>query len=126
MNETQDRRELQVPISRVTVQVEFALPYRASRSSRVLFFSQTTLLAAKSTSRQPLNMVRNCCRSAIADAEYSPCFVVARRIRSIPSAVLGPVLRPPCSLQRPFRMAGDPHAPLRRFLAPHRCTFLML
>jgi hypothetical protein len=27
--------------------------------------------------------------------EYHPCFVLARRIRSIPSAVFGPVLSPP-------------------------------
>lgn len=33
--------------------------------------------------------------------------VTAWRIRSIPSGVLGPVLRPPWSRQRPFFMAGD-------------------
>jgi hypothetical protein len=33
--------------------------------------------------------------SAFAAALYRPCFVTARRMRSIPSAVFGPVLRPP-------------------------------
>jgi hypothetical protein len=63
-------------------------------------------------------MARNRLRSAIAAAESSPCFVLARRALSIPSFVLGPVLRPPCSLQRPFRMAGEPQALPRRFLVP--------
>ena len=55
-----------------------------------------------------------------ASAEYSPCFVLARRIRSKPSAVRGPVLLPPCSLQRPLAIAGDSHGfPLRVF-APQR------
>jgi hypothetical protein len=38
--------------------------------------------------------------SALAAAEYRPCFVTARRMRSMPSAVLGPVLSPPWFLQR--------------------------
>jgi hypothetical protein len=41
------------------------------------------------------NHARICCCSILAAAEYRPCFVTARRIRSIPSAVFGPVLRPP-------------------------------
>jgi hypothetical protein len=35
--------------------------------------------------------------------EYRPCFVTARRIRSIPSAVRGPVESPPWFLQRVYR-----------------------
>ena len=39
--------------------------------------------------------VRQLRRSSLADFEYRPCFVTARRMRSIPSAVLAPVLNPP-------------------------------
>jgi hypothetical protein len=59
-------------------------------------------------------------RSAIALAEYSPCFVFARRIRSIPSAVLGPVLNPPCILHLPFSIAGPLQRVCLRVLAIHR------
>jgi hypothetical protein len=41
-------------------------------------------------------------------------------MRSIPSAVLGPVLQPPCIRQRPFGIAGDWHGDPRRVFAPHR------
>lgn len=37
---------------------------------------------------------------------YRPCLSRARRIRSIPSAVFGPVLRPPWSRHRPLGRAG--------------------
>jgi hypothetical protein len=53
-------------------------------------------------------------------AEYNPCFVLARRIRSNPAAVRGPVLLPPCNLQRPFAIAGDRHAFPFRVFAPQR------
>src|SRR5262249_51444386 len=40
--------------------------------------------------------------------------------RARPSAVRGPVLRPPCSRQRPFRIAGCRQAPPQRVRAPQR------
>ncbi len=52
-----------------------------------------------------------------------PCFVTARRMRSIPSAVFGPALRPPCSLQRPFIIAGHWQRVPRRVFAPQRGAF---
>jgi hypothetical protein len=55
-------------------------------------------------------------------AEYNPCFVFARRIRSKPSAVLGPVLLPPCIWHRLFRMAGAWHGLPFRLRAPQRGT----
>jgi curved DNA-binding protein CbpA len=46
----------------------------------------------------------------------------ATEMRARPSAVLGPVLAPPWSLQRPlFLLAGRRHAVPRRVFAPHRC-----
>ena len=62
---------------------------------------------------------RTDCRSARAACVRRPCVVEARRIRSTPSAVLGPVLSPPCSRHRPFRMAGHWHGVPRRVLASH-------
>lgn len=44
-------------------------------------------------------------------------------MRSIPTRVLGPVLRPPCSLHRPFGIAGHIHGVPRRFFAPQRAAF---
>ena len=44
-------------------------------------------------------------------------------MRAIPSGVLGPVLRPPCSRQRPFGIAGHMQGVPRRFLAPQRAAF---
>jgi hypothetical protein len=58
-------------------------------------------------------------RAALASAEKWPCFQLARRLRASPSAVRGPVLRPPCMRQRPFFIAGEAQVlPSRRF-APH-------
>ena len=49
---------------------------------------------------------------------YRPCLVCDARMRSMPSAVRGPVLLPPCILHRPFFMAadrqGEPARVLRR------------
>lgn len=44
-------------------------------------------------------------------------------MRSIPSAVLGPVLSPPWSLHRPFAIAGHRQGDPSRFLAPQRAPF---
>ena len=41
-------------------------------------------------------------RSAIAFFERRPCLNCAAAILARPSAVLGPVLAPPCKWQRPF------------------------
>ena len=49
-----------------------------------------------------------------------PCFVFAAMTRAFPSAVLGPVLLPPCSWHRVlFLRAGLRQADPRRVLAPH-------
>ena len=55
-----------------------------------------------------------------------PCLVLASVSRARPSLVLGPVLAPPCSLQRPTgSLAGRWHRVPRRVLASHRipCQF---
>src|SRR5262245_3609033 len=50
-----------------------------------------------------------------------PCVHFARLLRSRPSGVRGPVLLPPCSLQRPFGMAAPRQGlPVRFERAPHR------
>src|SRR5689334_15630613 len=46
--------------------------------------------------------------------------VRARRMRSIPSAVLGPVLAPPCIRHLPFAIAGPLHAFPLLVRAPQR------
>ena len=51
---------------------------------------------------------------------YLPCFVLARRIRSNPSGVRGPVLGPPCNRHLPFGIAGALHAPPLLVRAPQR------
>ena len=63
---------------------------------------------------------RSCRSCSIAVAEYRPCFQFARRHRSKPSGVRGPVAVPPCIRHLPFRMAGPRQAVPRRVLAPHR------
>jgi hypothetical protein len=65
---------------------------------------------------------RHSSRSCFACFVYRPCLSNARRIRRRPSGVFGPVLRPPCSLHRPFRITGQRQAPPLRVFAPH---FLM-
>jgi hypothetical protein len=69
------------------------------------------------------NRLRYCSRSALACFEYRPCFVTAHRMRSIPSGVFTPVLRPPWSLHRAFGIAGHRQGAPLRFLAPHRAAF---
>ncbi len=50
----------------------------------------------------------------------SPCFQLAFRARAFPSIVFGPVLLPPCNLQRVRPpMGGFWHAPPARVFAPH-------
>ena len=50
----------------------------------------------------------------------SPCFQLAFRARAFPSIVFGPVLLPPCNLQRVrLPMAGFWHASPARVFAPH-------
>jgi hypothetical protein len=58
--------------------------------------------------------------SPIAAVDLRPCFQLARRIRSMPSGVRGPVLVPPCIRQRPLRIAGPRHLPPCRVFAPQR------
>ena len=60
-------------------------------------------------------------RAAIISADRSPCRHRARRLRSRPSIVRGPVLAPPCSRQRPFGIAAAWQGlPVRLDRAPHR------
>ncbi len=49
---------------------------------------------------------RCCARCGAPAAAYIPCVVFAAIIRAIPSAVRGPVQRPPCIRHRPFAIAG--------------------
>lgn len=52
---------------------------------------------------------------------YLPCRRLASDIRARPSSVLGPVLAPPCNLQRSlFLLAGRWHSVPFLVLAPHR------
>ena len=62
--------------------------------------------------------------SSFARAENLPCFQLARRERSNPAAVRGPVLAPPCIRQRPLCIAGALHSSPFRVLAPHRGAVL--
>ena len=56
-----------------------------------------------------------------ASAPRPPCFSGARRHRSRPSVVRGPVEAPPCLWQRPLGIAGARHrSPLRLRRAPQR------
>jgi hypothetical protein len=64
-----------------------------------------------------------CSLSAIAPFEYRPCFVIVRRMRSMPAAVFAPVLSPPCNRHRPFGIAGHLHELPDLFFAPHRSAF---
>jgi hypothetical protein len=48
-----------------------------------------------SIARASRTRVRTLRRSSLACFEYRPCLVTACRMRSIPAAVFGPVLRPP-------------------------------
>jgi hypothetical protein len=54
-----------------------------------------SLSSLASVSRHFLMSSRMQSLSARAAAEYRPCFVTARRMRSVPSAVFAPVLNPP-------------------------------
>ena len=56
----------------------------------------------------------------IISAPYRPWIVRAALMRSSPSAVLGPVLLPPCILHLPFGIAGCRHGVSLRVCAPHR------
>jgi hypothetical protein len=80
----------------------------------------------KPFSRSPLllSKPRKARRSALASAEYNPCFHRARLDRSSPSRVRGPVLAPPCMRHRPLRIAGALHSAPDRVLAPHRGAWL--
>ena len=59
-------------------------------------------------------------RSAIISAERPPWIVRAFLIRSIPSAVRGPVDFPPCIRHLPFGIAGDRHGLPILVRAPQR------
>jgi len=48
-----------------------------------------------------------------------PCFVMAFRIASIPSGVLGPFDLPPCMRQRPLGICAFLHGRPARVFAPH-------
>jgi hypothetical protein len=73
----------------------------------------TSRLASARSSR---TNARICSISAVR----IPCVVRAARIRARPSAVLGPVLLPPCIRHLPFGIAGDRHGLTLRVRAPQR------
>src|SRR5215470_14710793 len=73
---------------------------------------------ARARRRRP--WARAAARRARTGAEYPPWVRRARRQRSRPSAVRGPVLRPPCIRQRPFFMAGWRQEQPARVRAPQR------
>ena len=84
-------------------------------------FYNTVVLASSVHSR---SSCRKCAASCFASAENWPCFQRARLERARPAAVVGPVDNPPCSLQRPFRIAGHWHGVPFRVRAPHRGALL--
>lgn len=65
-------------------------------------------------------MIARACRLALIEAWlYRPCFVRDALMRSIPAAVRGPVLGPPCIRHRPLGMAGPLQGVPFRVRAPH-------
>ena len=98
------------------------MPHRTSRRKRsnARRFAATSRLSARSRAACSATKRRHAAASARAACEYRPCFHRARRLRSSPSGVRGPVLLPPCIRHRPFRIAGARQAVPRRVRAPHR------
>src|SRR5689334_5929862 len=78
------------------------------------------------SNRKNLSRIRNSRRAVIASTECVPCFQFARRHRSLPAAVTGPVDAPPCIRQRVylpvtgFLIAGARQALPPRVFAPQR------
>lgn len=67
-----------------------------------------------------VRMMARACRLALIEAwPYRPCFVRDALMRSIPAAVRGPVLGPPCMRHLPFGIAGPLHGVPFRVRAPH-------
>ena len=62
-----------------------------------------------------------CLRASVKALDRRPCFQCAAAMRALPSGVLGPVDRPPCSRQRVLPLSGGFwHAVPLRVLAAHR------
>jgi len=76
------------------------------------------------TERACRNLARLWANSTRISRAYAPCFRRPRRLASRPSAVLGPVLLPPCIRHRPLRIAGDWHGVAFRVRAPQRRAFV--
>ena len=91
-------------------------------SAHSRFRCENLALSSSSVARACLINSRLRIRSARATCEREPRRVLARRIRSIPAGVLGPVLRPPCNRHRPFGIAGHLQALFPLVFAPHRGT----
>ena len=74
--------------------------------------------------RKSATSLRACplsCAMALATASRLPCLRGAPRQRALPSAVIAPVLAPPCMRHRPLGMAGARQGWCVRLLAaPHR------
>jgi hypothetical protein len=79
-------------------------------------FYRTATIALRA-SRRSMATIR---RSSVISPLYRPWIVRAARIRASPSAVLGPVLLPPCIRHREFLIAGDRHGLPLRVRAPQR------
>ena len=80
---------------------------------------------AQSTRARRVNADRRAW-NARDSALYRPWIVRAATIRAFPSAVLAPVLPPPCMRHRPFFIAGPRHGQPRRVRAPQRGAALGL
>ena len=93
-------------------------------TARVIFtrsqwcqISPSALILA-STARKSAHI---CLRTSVNALERRPCFQCASAMRALPSAVRGPVERPPCKRHRVLPASGGFwHAVPRRVLAPHR------
>jgi hypothetical protein len=84
---------------------------RSSRRTRAFASSQVSQFARP--------------RASMVTFENRPCFQRARRLRSRPSGVRGPVLRPPCMRQRRFPRTGrawQGRPPSVRARAPQRTS----
>jgi hypothetical protein len=92
-------------------------PRRRPRSNRSRYLNSSRVSRSRSW---------RCLRSAAAAAERLPSFHRARRHRSSPSAVRGPVDAPPCIRHLVYspvfllRIAGALHKPPLLAFAPHR------
>lgn len=85
-------------------------PFQSPNADRISISRSLTTRLASPRSRDTSRI----------SALHWPCFQPARRDRSNPSGVRGPVLLPPCSLHRPLGIAGPAQGHPARVRDPHR------